>query len=112
MTFDTKTSLLPNCAGQTLGVTGDDALLPVIFMALLGLSMLIYVASDGYDLGVGLLMHRANADEKDMLIASIGPFIKGRENRSGAFNAEASLSLRLIAVPTMLASAKLGSRSV
>ena len=38
-----------------------DAALPVIFMALMGVSMLVYVVSDGYDLGVGMLMHRATA---------------------------------------------------
>ena len=35
-----------------------DAMLPVIFMGLMGFSMLVYVISDGYDLGVGMLMHR------------------------------------------------------
>ncbi len=56
-----------------------DAALPVIFMALMGLSMLIYVVSDGYDLGVGMLMHRATPEEKDVLIASIGPFWDANE---------------------------------
>ena len=56
----------------------DDSL-PVIFMALMGLSMLVYVISDGYDLGVGLLMHRATPAEKDVLIASIGPFWDANE---------------------------------
>jgi cytochrome d ubiquinol oxidase subunit II len=56
-----------------------DAFLPVIFMALLGLSMLTYVISDGYDLGVGMLMHRATPAEKDILIASIGPFWDANE---------------------------------
>ena len=56
----------------------DDAL-PVIFMALMGVSMLIYVVSDGYDLGVGMLMHRATPQEKDVLIASIGPFWDANE---------------------------------
>jgi len=56
-----------------------DEALPVIFMALMGLSMLIYVISDGYDLGVGMLMHRASAQEKDVLIASIGPFWDANE---------------------------------
>jgi cytochrome d ubiquinol oxidase subunit II len=56
----------------------DDAL-PVIFMALMGLSMLVYVISDGYDLGVGMLMHRATAAEKDVMIASIGPFWDANE---------------------------------
>ncbi len=56
-----------------------DAALPVIFMALMGISMLVYVISDGYDLGVGLLMHRATPAEKDVLIASIGPFWDANE---------------------------------
>jgi cytochrome d ubiquinol oxidase subunit II len=56
-----------------------DEALPVIFMALMGVSMLIYVISDGYDLGVGMLMHRATAQEKDVLIASIGPFWDANE---------------------------------
>ena len=56
-----------------------DTALPVIFMALMGISILIYVISDGYDLGVGLLMPRATAEEKDVLIASIGPFWDANE---------------------------------
>jgi cytochrome d ubiquinol oxidase subunit II len=56
-----------------------DELLPLIFMGLMGLSMLVYVVSDGYDLGVGMLMHRATAQEKDVLIASIGPFWDANE---------------------------------
>jgi len=56
-----------------------DQALPVIFMALMGLSMLVYVVSDGYDLGVGLLMHRATPAEKDVMVASIGPFWDANE---------------------------------
>jgi cytochrome d ubiquinol oxidase subunit II len=56
-----------------------DTALPVIFMALMGVSMLIYVISDGYDLGVGMLMHRATDAEKDVMIASIGPFWDANE---------------------------------
>lgn len=56
----------------------NDAL-PVIFMALMGLSMLVYVVSDGYDLGVGMLMHRASDADKDVMIASIGPFWDANE---------------------------------
>jgi cytochrome d ubiquinol oxidase subunit II len=62
-----------------MNATGFDAALPVIFMALMGVSMLIYVISDGYDLGVGMLMHRADAAEKDIMIASIGPFWDANE---------------------------------
>jgi len=56
-----------------------DAALPVIFMALMGIAMLVYVISDGYDLGVGMLMHRATPEEKDMLVASIGPYWDANE---------------------------------
>jgi cytochrome d ubiquinol oxidase subunit II len=56
-----------------------DELLPVIFMGLMGVAMLVYVVSDGYDLGVGMLMHRASAADKDVLIASIGPFWDANE---------------------------------
>ena len=56
-----------------------DTALPIIFMALMGVSMLIYVISDGYDLGVGMLMHRATDAEKDVMIASIGPFWDANE---------------------------------
>ncbi|KQV87365.1 cytochrome BD ubiquinol oxidase subunit II [Pelomonas sp. Root1237] len=56
-----------------------DAALPIVFMVLMGLSMLIYVISDGYDLGVGMLMHRATDAEKDVMVASIGPFWDANE---------------------------------
>ncbi len=56
-----------------------DTALPVIFMGLMGLSMLAYVVLDGYDLGVGLLLPRAGDAEKDTMIASIGPFWDANE---------------------------------
>jgi cytochrome d ubiquinol oxidase subunit II len=55
------------------------AALPIIFLALMGLSMLAYVILDGYDLGVGLLLHRADDAQKDTMIASIGPFWDANE---------------------------------
>ena len=56
-----------------------ETLLPVIFMALMGVSMLAYVVLDGYDLGVGMLLPRAGDDDKDTMIASIGPFWDANE---------------------------------
>ncbi len=56
-----------------------DQSLPVIFMGLMGLSMLVYVVLDGYDLGVGMLMPRATLAEKDIMVASIGPFWDANE---------------------------------
>lgn len=59
---------------------GDPAIwLPWSFAALMGLSILIYVVLDGFDLGVGLLMPLADESEKDMLVASIGPFWDANE---------------------------------
>ncbi len=62
-----------------MSVMSFDAMLPVIFMALMGISMLVYVISDGYDLGVGMLMPRATDAEKDVMVASIGPFWDANE---------------------------------
>ncbi len=52
---------------------------PLIFVFLMALSMLIYVVLDGYDLGVGILLRRANDEHKDQMIASIGPFWDANE---------------------------------
>jgi len=59
-------------------VSFDDTL-PVIFMALMGIAMLTYVVLDGYDLGVGLLLPRATDEQKDRMVASIGPFWDANE---------------------------------
>ncbi|MGR3512855.1 MAG: cytochrome d ubiquinol oxidase subunit II [Paracoccaceae bacterium] len=59
---------------------GDPAVwLPFTFAALMGVSILIYVVLDGFDLGVGLLMPLSDDDEKDRLVASIGPFWDANE---------------------------------
>ncbi|MEC7120046.1 MAG: cytochrome d ubiquinol oxidase subunit II [Pseudomonadota bacterium] len=54
-------------------------MLPLIFVGLLGFTMFVYVVLDGFDLGVGMLMHRANPTERDQMIASIGPFWDANE---------------------------------
>jgi cytochrome d ubiquinol oxidase subunit II len=53
--------------------------LPLIFMAVMGLSLMIYVVLDGYDLGVGILLPFATDDEKDVMVSSIGPFWDANE---------------------------------
>ena len=53
--------------------------LPVIFMVLMGLAMLLYVLLDGFDLGVGVLLHGATDPQKDVMISSIGPFWDANE---------------------------------
>lgn len=54
-------------------------LYPLIFVFLMALAMLIYVVLDGYDLGVGILLRRADEAQKDEMIASIGPFWDANE---------------------------------
>ncbi len=53
--------------------------MPIVFLVVMGLAMLAYVILDGYDLGVGVLMRRASEDDKDSMIASIGPFWDANE---------------------------------
>jgi len=53
--------------------------LPLIFAAVMGLALLLYVILDGYDLGVGLLLPFADEADKDLMIASIGPFWDANE---------------------------------
>ena len=54
-------------------------IMPIIFAALMGLAILIYVILDGYDLGVGMLIFRAGQKEKDVMISTIGPFWDANE---------------------------------
>lgn len=61
-------------------MTSAEFWLPLIFMGLMGLSMLIYVVLDGYDLGVGILLPQARTEhERDTMIGSIGPFWDANE---------------------------------
>jgi cytochrome d ubiquinol oxidase subunit II len=54
--------------------------LPVIFAAVMGLALLMYVILDGYDLGVGLLLSLSDdEDEQDAMVGSIGPFWDANE---------------------------------
>ncbi len=53
--------------------------LPLVFGVLMGVAILAYVVLDGYDLGVGMLMPAATAEEQDIMVASIGPFWDANE---------------------------------
>lgn len=54
--------------------------LPLVFALVMALAMLAYVILDGYDLGVGVLLRRADDEaQKDNMIASIGPFWDANE---------------------------------
>jgi cytochrome bd ubiquinol oxidase subunit II len=60
-------------------LTTQAGWLPLAFLAVMGLAILAYVILDGYDLGVGLLLPFASDDEKDVMVASIGPFWDANE---------------------------------
>ncbi|MBR0679659.1 cytochrome d ubiquinol oxidase subunit II [Roseomonas eburnea] len=54
--------------------------LPVVFAALMAISILAYVVLDGFDLGVGILLPRvAEEADRDRMIAAIGPFWDANE---------------------------------
>jgi len=53
--------------------------LPLVFTALMGIAILVYVVLDGYDLGVGMLLPAAERQEQDRMVASIGPFWDANE---------------------------------
>jgi cytochrome d ubiquinol oxidase subunit II len=59
--------------------TNPEHWLPLAFLGAMGLSILIYAVMDGYDLGVGILMANAKEPDRDMMIASIGPFWDANE---------------------------------
>lgn len=61
-------------------LAGEAFWLPLVFMGLMGLSILAYVILDGYDLGVGILLPTAeNVGERNLMIGSIGPFWDANE---------------------------------
>lgn len=61
-------------------MTFDPAIiLPLIFAGLMGLSILVYVILDGFDLGVGILFAATDDAERDTMVAAIGPFWDANE---------------------------------
>lgn len=62
-----------------MDVTAIYPYLPIIFAGLMGISILVYVVLDGFDLGVGILFAVAPEHDRDRMIASIGPFWDANE---------------------------------
>ena len=56
-----------------------ETILPIVFVYIMGFALLLYVILDGYDLGIGLLFPLADDQDKDLMIASIGPFWDANE---------------------------------
>lgn len=57
----------------------DGSWLPLTFALLMAVAVLAYAVLDGYDIGVGILMRDAKPEERDIMIASIGPFWDANE---------------------------------
>jgi len=53
--------------------------LVLVFTALMGFSILLYVLLDGYDLGIGMLMPAASREEQELMVGSIAPFWDANE---------------------------------
>ena len=53
--------------------------LAFIWAGIIAFAVLAYVLLDGFDLGIGLLLPLAQDEEKDSMIASIGPFWDANE---------------------------------
>ncbi|MBI2256206.1 MAG: cytochrome d ubiquinol oxidase subunit II [Proteobacteria bacterium] len=63
-----------------LSLFGDPTIwLPLAFAGLMGLSILIYVVLDGFDLGIGMLFAWGGEAEQDRMMAAIGPFWDANE---------------------------------
>jgi cytochrome d ubiquinol oxidase subunit II len=60
-------------------ITDPGVWLPLTFAALMGLSVLVYVVLDGFDLGVGILFPLAAPADKDRMVGAIGPFWDANE---------------------------------
>jgi len=57
-----------------------EGYLPVIWAALIGVAVILYVVTDGFDLGIGILFpFTPNERERDQMIHTIAPFWDGNE---------------------------------
>src|SRR5436853_776942 len=57
-----------------------ESYLPVIWAAIIGCTVAMYVILDGFDLGIGILFPFAESEhERDQMMNSIAPFWDGNE---------------------------------
>jgi cytochrome d ubiquinol oxidase subunit II len=57
-----------------------EAYLPIIWAAIIGLAVALYVIMDGFDLGIGILFPFAETEhERDRMMNSVAPFWDGNE---------------------------------
>jgi len=53
--------------------------LPIFFVGVMGFALFVYTVLDGYDLGIGMLLPLAKDNDKDRMIATVGPFWDANE---------------------------------
>jgi cytochrome d ubiquinol oxidase subunit II len=57
-----------------------EAALPLIWAAIIGIAVALYVILDGFDLGVGMLFPFARSEaDRDRMMTSIAPYWDGNE---------------------------------
>src|SRR5882762_2259318 len=57
-----------------------ESYLPVIWAAIIGCTVAMYVILDGFDLGIGILFpFAASEEERDQMMRSVAPFWDGNE---------------------------------
>src|SRR3990170_73026 len=57
-----------------------EGYLPVIWAALIGVAVILYVVTDGFDLGIGILFPFTRAErQRDVMMNSVAPFWDGNE---------------------------------
>jgi cytochrome d ubiquinol oxidase subunit II len=57
-----------------------ESYLPVIWAALIGVAVILYVVTDGFDLGIGILFPFTRSErQRDVMMNSVAPFWDGNE---------------------------------
>src|ERR1700755_256097 len=56
-----------------------ESYLPLVWAAVIGTAVAMYVILDGFDLGIGILFPFAEDKHRERMIASIAPFWDGNE---------------------------------
>src|SRR5262249_49899238 len=67
-------------SAQLSGRTSMEWYLPLIWAAIIGVAVAMYVILDGFDLGIGILFPFARGEsERDQMVQSVAPFWDGNE---------------------------------
>src|SRR3989442_13029686 len=73
-----------------------ESYLLVIWAAIIGLAVAMYVIVDGFDLGIGILFPFAESErERDQMMNSVAPFWDGNETWLGLRGAGLMVAFRL-----------------